>query len=416
MGDTSAADDTGATDTGAADSMRDANDVGDAPGDGNTVGDGEGDGDDADVGSDLVADDTGDDSGDLDGATGDVSTDVTDADDADVSPMTIGERCFPEINDPSVPGPDYDQFGPRVGAHCLGTNHQDITGVERVVFLGDSVTVGTPNAENPDPVLANDHFYRNQLATWLAPRFGLDTGHLFSWGQWKAVDVVEGTGLEQDSGDFSHCAKWGARTDDFLGVAGDDQIGRCFPPSERNKKTLVIFTIGGNDIAAITEDGSPDGGKSLAEVTQDTQEFIQHLEDAVAWLTDPANIPGGVYVVFANPFEFTDGTGDTSTCPVAGLAGLQTWDNPEDLAELVIWANEQYMRIAVDYGVDMIWMLEHFCGHGWVATGPNADTSARCYLGPNTERWFDETCIHPNEAGHDEIADMFQMVIAEPGP
>ncbi|NJK32083.1 MAG: hypothetical protein HC927_06510 [Deltaproteobacteria bacterium] len=44
------------------------------------------------------------------------------------------------------PGPDYTGLDVIVGSHCLGTNHQDITDIERVVFLGDSVTVGTPPA------------------------------------------------------------------------------------------------------------------------------------------------------------------------------------------------------------------------------------------------------------------------------
>ena len=37
---------------------------------------------------------------------------------------------------------DRDQCAPVIGSHCVGTNHQDIDGIERVVFLGDSITVG----------------------------------------------------------------------------------------------------------------------------------------------------------------------------------------------------------------------------------------------------------------------------------
>ena len=57
-------------------------------------------------------------------------------------PLTVSQ-CFANayVNAPAK-GPNYDQFGPQVGSHCLGTNHQDIDKVERVVFLGDSVTVG----------------------------------------------------------------------------------------------------------------------------------------------------------------------------------------------------------------------------------------------------------------------------------
>ena len=76
---------------------------------------------------------------------------------------------------------------------------------------------------------------------------------------------------------------------------------------------------------------------------------------------------------------------------------------------MVIWANEQYMRIAVDTHTDMILMLEHFCGHGF----HNDDPTTRCYRGPGTERWFDLTCIHPNPTGHQVIADMFMAVVNE---
>ena len=38
---------------------------------------------------------------------------------------------------------NYEQFNPVINSTCSGTNHQDIQGVERVVFLGDSITVGT---------------------------------------------------------------------------------------------------------------------------------------------------------------------------------------------------------------------------------------------------------------------------------
>ena len=63
--------------------------------------------------------------------------------DADPDPLTAS-WCFRGQLDPERPGPDYDQFSPVIGSHCLGTNHQDIRGVQKLVFVGDSVTKGTP--------------------------------------------------------------------------------------------------------------------------------------------------------------------------------------------------------------------------------------------------------------------------------
>jgi lysophospholipase L1-like esterase len=311
--------------------------------------------------------------------------------------LPIGPQCFADIFDPAAAGPNYDQFSPRVAAHCFGTNHQDIQGVERVVFLGDSVTVGTP----PTP---HDAYYRSQLADRLAQRFNLDPPS----DLWKRASLINGTAAVMTSGDFASCAKWGARTDDLL-VDGT-QLVDCFPESERHKRTLVIMTIGGNDIAAITKDGAPSGGRSVAEVEQMTQDFVSKLRDAVLWLKDRQRFPAGVDLIFSNMFEFTDATGDVSSCAAAGLAGFdEPWPNQHDLERLVIWANEEYMRIAVETGSDLIWMLEHFCGHGF----HNDDPAGRCYRGPNTERWFDLSCIHPNPTGHGVVTEMFMAVVEE---
>ena len=160
---------------------------------------------------------------------------------------------------------------------------------------------------------------------------------------------------------------------------------------------------------------------------------IAYLDEAIAFLKDPERFPNGSFVLFGNPFEFTDATGMTSACSpdsinipglgeidisslglnLAELGGFGEWAEPEVQAEIVIWILEQFMRIADQYGADMIWMLEHFCGHGYVATGPDADTENRCYREDDPTRWFDITCIHPNDLGHNAIYQMFRAVIEE---
>ena len=302
----------------------------------------------------------------------DASSGAVDAADLDAADAgTVGERCFPEIYDPSSRGPDYDQYAPRIASHCLGTDHQDITGIEKIVFLGDSVTQGTP----PTPIRER---YR----------------------------MVLGDALEAEFGEIetANCAAWGARTDDLL-MPPHQQIHECFGAVEE-KRTLVVMTIGGNDIAAVTKRGAE--GAPIEQTRPMVEAFVQHMRDAVHYLVDdPARFPNGVFVVFGNMYEFTDGTGDVTSCPAAGLAGFdEPWPDAE---ELVIWANEQFMQIAVETGTDMIFMLEHFCGHGFNYDDP----TNRCYRGPSAERWFDLTCIHPNAIGHAEIARMFQSVVRE---
>ena len=310
-------------------------------------------------------------------------------------PTTVTECFADDYVNPTMNGPDYDQFSPTVGSHCMGTNHQDITGIQRVVFLGDSITVGTP------PTLSND-FYRAQLADQLAAKFGLAEPDFL----WKTADPFNGTSISKDSGDFSSCSKWGARTDDLL--QDNSQALDCFPPEKLDQRTLVIMTMGGNDLASLTQNAID--GASMADLAAQVDTFVQLQREAVQWFHEPGRFPNGVFVVFANIYEFTDGTGDVQSCDVSGLAGFdEPVPSPMELAALVVHANEQYLSIAVETGSDMIFLLEDFCGHGFNSEDP----AAPCYRGPNNENWFDLTCIHPNPTGHDHITDMFMAVVNE---
>jgi hypothetical protein len=310
-------------------------------------------------------------------------------------PVTV-TQCYENVFvNGATAGPNYDQFNPIVGSHCFGTNHQDIQGIERVVFLGDSVTVGTP------PTLSAD-YYRSQLADKIAQKFSLAAPN----GLWKAVNFIDGVSLLEESGPFASCSKWGARTDDLL--MGGDQVANCFEADKLGKRTLVIMTMGGNDLAALTKDAS--NGATQMQLWNDAQSVVQYMRDTMAWFYTPGRFPNGIFVVFANNYEFTDGTANVQTCDVSGLAGFdKPVPAPEELKEIVVWVNEQYMQIATEFKTDMIFLLEEFCGHGY----ENENPQAPCYRGPGTPRWFDLTCIHPNPAGHDHITDMFMAVVNE---
>jgi lysophospholipase L1-like esterase len=300
------------------------------------------------------------------------------------------EQMFPNYTTAEL---DYDQFSPTINTACAGTNHQQITGVERVVFLGDSVTTGTP------PAAAHES-YRARLAGMLAQKFGLQAPD----GFWQAVNPLSGEGLIMESGDFASCAKWGARADDLM--QDNDQVVRCIPPNQRGKRTLVIMTVGGNDIAAIAKAGGE--GASLATTTAMAVDEVRLVRETIEWLKTPGRFPNGVFVVFNTIHEYTDATGDTASCAI-GAAAYQPWPDPQDLRDLVIWINEQHVSIAVDTQTDIVFMLENFCGHGF----HNTDPAAPCYRGPNTARWLDDTCIHPNAVGHGELANLMKKVIDE---
>ncbi len=291
---------------------------------------------------------------------------------------------------------DYDQHAPTLGEHCMGTNHQDITGVERVVFVGDSITVGTPPTESTA-------WYRNVMADQLAASFGLEPP---DWN-WQNVDIFGGKALAQNAGDFSTCAKWGARTDDLF-KEPHKQIVTCNPPELREKKTLIVLTMGGNDVFKWAQ--SLVEGASMDDLWTKAELAVADMEEAIHWaVDDPATFPNGVYVVFANTYEFTDvdSGNDLATCPGADLIGMHTALVDPEFSAMAGWMMSEYMRIAVETGTDMAFMGEHFCGHGYMYNQPGG----RCYRGPNAELWLDFTCMHPSAAGHAGIAELFLTVI-----
>ncbi len=274
------------------------------------------------------------------------------------------KKCFPDFLGPIV-YVNYDQFNPVINSTCTGTNHQDIQGVQRLVFLGDSITTGTPPTTTAQ-------FYRTILTNNMKKKFGSNLA-------------------------VQDCSKWGARDGDLAG-----QIQQCFPTTPEQKKTLTVFTMGGNDLADMA------GKKEdVQTATAQADQAIADLRSAVTWLKDPKNFPNGSYVVFADVYEYTDLSANLDSCPLASTAGLSgTWQTG---VAVLTHMDEQYMKVAVDTQTDMIFMEEKFCGHGY----ENTDSSLQCYQGPNTARWFDISCIHPTPTGHSVIADLFTKTIDE---
>jgi hypothetical protein len=247
---------------------------------------------------------------------------------------------------------------------CSGTHQQTIRGVERIVYLGDSITAG-------------DVISPKYVAT-LTPKLQA----LFPKA---AVD---------------DCSKQGARNSDFL--AGGKQLDLCFPGGVEPRKTLIVFTMGGNDLAASAKKLAP-----LAQAMTDADVMLKNLRDAVTWMKSKDHFPNGSYVAYSDVYEFTDTSGNMDSCQLAGIAGFKgTW--PEGAAVLT-HINEQYMKIAVDTGSDMIFMEESFCGHGF----QRDNTALQCYRGPNTPVYFDLSCYHPNAEGAGVVAGLFYDVISQ---
>lgn len=293
------------------------------------------------------------------GTSGSPSTSDAAGGDAD-GQLKTARACFGPF------APDYDKLSPVIPSSCSGTHNQRIEGVEKVVFLGDSITVGTP----PTP---EAEFYRTLLTASLKQRFG-------------------------DSIEVASCAAYGAQVEDLLEKS--PQISQCFPSGVEMKRTLIVMTDGGNDVKDWAAARIP-----AADGVARANDVVAKLKSAVTWLKAPEHFPNGSFVVFGNVYEYTDGTGDLLSCPAAQFGGAQgPW--PEG-RETIVTLAEGYLRVAIETKTDMVFMLEDFCGRGF----RRDDATIACFRGPSTPLWFDFTCIHPSPAGHAELATRFANVI-----
>jgi lysophospholipase L1-like esterase len=251
--------------------------------------------------------------------------------------------------------PNGGQKGEGAIAGSLTTHNQDIEDVTRVIFLGDAMTDGTP------------------------------------WPELLSADLRM---LFGDGTRFSNFARAGAVVEDLR----DAQLPRIDTTSQET--TLVLFTIGGNDALEIK-------GASRETSLAHMEAKMDMLDEVLAWLANPAHFQGGVFVVFTNIYDPTDGEGDFSNC---GLLGGEDWPV---VGELVPDINEAYEELANTWGFDMLDIFHLFAGHGF----NHEDTTNPFYCNgcaPDCPcpLWFDLTCIHPNSLGYEALADAFLAVIA----
>lgn len=318
--------------------------------------------DDADAVTDAPAEGTADAEADAEAtpdATPDEAPDAVPDETPDETPDVVPDEAGDAVPDGIPDGVSDVPDGEAGVADRLGTNNQDITGVERVIFLGDSITA-TPYLTQP---------WSDRIRPSLRTQFG---------------DTVE----------ILNYAVGGARTEHVR----DEQIPRIDTSS--TKKTLVMFTIGGNDALQVIGE---DVAASLAHMTAK----IENLRDILEWLADPAHFPGGVYVVFANLYDPTDGEGDFTHCGIG--AAYSDWPAVDELATTV---NGWYRDLADEFGFDVLDAHELFLGHGW-----NSNDAASPYYCHACDpacpcaRWLDFTCIHPNSDGHTALADFFFQIV-----
>jgi hypothetical protein len=187
-------------------------------------------------------------------------------------------------------------------------------------------------------------------------------------------------------------AESGAQTGDLAGqiAAAEDALGVPSGP------TLVIGTIGGNDLVSIMF------GQDRETVAD---RMASNIEALVDWVQDPAQFPDGGYLYIANVYDPSDGVGQADGC----FVGIPTTEAVLGLQD----ANSRTRAMAEERGFAMVDMHGHFMGHGHNFD----DSSIEAYDAADPTLWFASDCIHPNQRGHHELRRVFFGAIAnEPVP
>jgi len=241
---------------------------------------------------------------------------------------------------------------------------------QRLVFLGDSITAG--EGENDWDLLYKELLQENVR-------------------RWRGFDDIDLESVWPDLTDVVDVSRAGATTDTLL----SSQLPRLeeqltFPAVG---ETIVVFTVGGNDLqAALVPTSDP---VELANAVLDK------VGDIVAWLQDPARFPDGVHIYATNVYEPTDGTGQHPDC----FYGISYTDRIPVLEDY----NDRLRQLGEDMGFSVVDLRGHFLGHGYYRNDPTHPA----FHGDDPTLWLLEDCIHPNKRGHHEVRRLFFHAITD---
>ncbi len=241
---------------------------------------------------------------------------------------------------------------------------------KRVIFLGDSITERYGASDDSQAYTAL--MVENDDQTW-PDREGDDLATLFP-DLTEVVDVSRG----------------GATTDTVL----SSQLGKLDTnmtlPAEG--ESLVVMTIGGNDIMGLMTSGSSD-------YTEPLQDIQDNLREIVSTFQDPELFPDGAWIYVTNVYDPSDGTGQADEC----FYGLDLGHLMEPMQQ----TNDGYLALGQELGFSIVDMHGHFLGHAYNGDDPTNEH----YTGDDYELWFYQDCIHPNDAGHNQIRRLFMSAI-----
>jgi lysophospholipase L1-like esterase len=233
----------------------------------------------------------------------------------------------------------------------------------RLVVLGDSISAGS--GASSDALVY--HALLAQNADGPHPTESAADLETLTGGPVQIVDVSQG----------------GATTGSLARQV--DRVRSMISPPV-NGHTVVVLTIGGNDLQGSIVGGNPTGAVLDAA--------IANLRAMVEFFQSPDNFRDGTSIYVADVYDPSDGVAHVPGC----FFGLML---PALVAALDVW-RDRYIELGTEMGFAVIDTLGHFHGHGH----HHDDATNPFYDAADPSGWFAD-CIHPNDRGHHEIRRLF---------
>lgn len=201
-----------------------------------------------------------------------------------------------------------------------------------------------------------------------------------TWPDDSDNDLVALTGGDVDIVDYS---RGGATTRNLRGQT-DGALEEIGLPASGH--TIVVLTIGGNDLQSALIGGNPTGPL--------LDDAIDAIRAMAARFLDPDDFPDGTSLYLATVYDPSDGEAHVDGC----FLGLTL---PEFVSALDVW-RERYIEAGMELGFSVVDALGHYHGHGH--NYENMDNPY--YDAEDNTGWFSD-CIHPNTRGHHELRRLF---------
>lgn len=163
-------------------------------------------------------------------------------------------------------------------------------------------------------------------------------------------------------------------------------------PTGENQPTIVVMTVGGNDL--LHHYGVPEErGVELS------YEMKRNLLKIISCLQDPERFPKPAKIYIGNIYDPSDGMGNLEK------EGYSPW--PDGLKVLDHW-NRRIQEVAEEKGLTLVDIHRHFLGHG-----VNYDDPSGKYYDPKDNTPWLRLVIEPNARGAHEIRKLFWEKIYE---